>query len=167
MNEYIAWLLERYGRERLFVDTNILLLLVVGSYDRSLISRFKRTLMYTQEDYDLAAAFVGLFEHLVTTSSVLTEVSNLAGQLGSAAREQCFAFFARFIELLQEQHIPSVMLAGLSEFPRFGLTDSGVLQLARGEMIVLTDDLRLAHHMEQHGLPILNFTHLRAPNLLR
>ncbi len=167
MNDYASLLVRRHGRAAVFFDTNILLLLVVGFYDRQLISQFKRTLSYTPEDYDLVDAFVGEFENIVTTSSVLTEVSNLAGQLNSALRSRCFEVFARYIELLDERNVESSAVARLPEFTRFGLTDAASLQISAGSMIVLTDDFRLSGYMESRGLPVLNFTHLRTSNLLR
>jgi hypothetical protein len=167
VNEYVTWLLQTYGRKHLFVDTNVLLPLVIGSYDRTLIPRFKRTTMYTVEDYDLALRFVGLFDQLVTTPSVLTEVSNLAAQLGSSMRAQCFEVFSRIVQRLEERHTPSATIVESPAFLRFGLTDATALRIAHRDVIVLTDDLRLASHMEQESLPVLNFTHLRAPNLLQ
>lgn len=50
---------------------------------------------------------------------------------------------------------------------RFGLTDAAILAVALGGYLVLTDDFRLAGYMESRALPVLNFTHLRAPNLFR
>jgi hypothetical protein len=38
---------------RLLIDTNVLLLHVVGSHDRMLIERLKRTATFTQADFDL------------------------------------------------------------------------------------------------------------------
>lgn len=146
---------------------NILLLLVVGLYDRQHISQFKRTEKYTAADYDLALAFVDSFKQVVTTQSVLTEVSNLAGQLGSAVRAQCFEVFARYIQVLDERQAVSATVAQMPEFTRFGLTDAAILQISAASMIVLTDDFRLSGYMEQRGLPVLNFTHLRTPNLFR
>jgi len=167
LNEYASLLVQRHGRAAIFVDTNILLLLVIGTYDRQLITRFKRTMVYAPEDYDLAVRFVGSFGRVVTTPSVLAEVSNLAGQLGSHLRAACFEVFARYIQVLDEREIASATISQTPEFTRFGLTDAAILQISGGSMIVLTDDLRLSVHMEQQCLPVLDFTHLRTPNLFR
>jgi hypothetical protein len=112
-------------------------------------------------------SFVSIFKQVVTTPSVLAEVSNLAGQLGDRLKSQCFDVFARYIQVLDERQIASATVAHSSEFMRFGLTDAAILQITAGSMIVLTDDFRLAGYMEQRGLPVLNFTHLRTPNLFR
>jgi hypothetical protein len=126
VNDYASLLVRRHGRAAVFFDTNILLLLVVGFYDRQLISQFKRTLSYTPEDYDLVDAFVGEFENIVTTSSVLTEVSNLAGQLNCALRSRCFEVFAAILscwmsETSRVQPLPDCLNSRASDSltPRF------------------------------------------------
>lgn len=158
-------LLRRHRRAGVLVDTNILLLLVVGSYDRAPVPRFKRTAQYTVEDFDLAMRLTRRFARVVTTAGILTEVSNLAGQLGGAARAACFAVFARNIQLLDERPVDSAAVARTPEFVRFGLTDAAILAVAQGGYLVLTDDLRLSGYLASRDLPVLNFTHLRAPNL--
>jgi hypothetical protein len=54
-------LLEKYAGKGVLVDTNILLLLFVGSFDRTKISVFKRTSRFTPEDYDKLVVFLEFF----------------------------------------------------------------------------------------------------------
>lgn len=64
------------------VDTNILLLLMVGAADREAIARFKRTKQrFSPDDFDIATGFLRQFSRIATTASILTETSNLAFQL--------------------------------------------------------------------------------------
>ena len=78
----------------LFVDTNLLLVLVVGLLDPEQVEKFKRTRSYTREDYSLLSDFVSGYDGLLTTPNVLTEVSNLAGYLSEPLRKQAFATLA-------------------------------------------------------------------------
>ena len=41
-----------------FIDTNLLILLVVGSGGREFISKHRRLAIFTEEDYDLLIAFI-------------------------------------------------------------------------------------------------------------
>lgn len=161
MNDYVAPLLRRYRRAGLLIDTNILLLLFVGNFERRLIARFKRTAKFGPEDHDLVTGLFPLFERIVTTPNILTEVSNLAGQLESHQKPGYFAAFARSMALLEEQYIPSVDIGRMTEFDRLGLTDAGILRVARGGYLVLTDDFRLAGLLDSAGVAVLNFEHLR------
>ncbi len=70
-----------HHRQGLLIDSNLLLLLFVGQYDPTRIQKFKRTDQFTVGDYELLADYVEQFRELVTTPSILTEVSNLLGQL--------------------------------------------------------------------------------------
>ena len=61
----------------LLVDSNLLVLLVVGLVNRDRISKFKRTAGYSGEDWDLLAAIIENTSLCYTLPYVLAEVSNL------------------------------------------------------------------------------------------
>ena len=163
MTDSVLRSIQRYHSRGVLVDTNILLLHFVGSYDRELIPRFKRTRTYTVEDYDLLSRLLSQFERIVTTPNILTEVNSLSSQLGEPAKEQYFKEFARGIDTLDEKYVESATAAQLEQFPRLGLTDSGIVHLAKGNYLVLTDDFRLYGVLEHLGIDVLNFNHLRLP----
>ncbi len=103
---------------------------------------------------------------VVTTPAILAEVSNLAGNLESKERFSYFTLFGKQIQQLSEIYVESVDVVNTEEFWRLGLTDAGIIELARRGRLVLTDDLELFHILASMGLPTLNFNHLRMPNLL-
>jgi hypothetical protein len=142
-------------------------MLFIGSYDRNLVPLFKRTAQYTVEDYELAARLFAFFTKVVTTPAILTEESNLAGQLSGELKPRFFTAFARGLILLEEHYIPSVEIARLPEFARFGLTDATIRQIAQAGYLVLTNDFRLAGYLDSTNIPALNFNHLRQANLFR
>ncbi|MDY7004002.1 MAG: hypothetical protein SWX82_08580 [Cyanobacteriota bacterium] len=53
MINYIRQLFGKYKQKGVIVDTNILLLLFVGSVNKDRISKFKRTEQFLPKDYDL------------------------------------------------------------------------------------------------------------------
>jgi hypothetical protein len=77
MNDEIQRLVVRYARKGILIDTNILLLYFLGSFDQDLIPSFKRTVQFTVEDYNTLLLLLQMFDRLVTTPNILTEVSNL------------------------------------------------------------------------------------------
>ena len=161
MSKHAISLLQRYRSRGILVDTNILLLHFVGSFDRSLISRFKRTQSYTVEDYDLLTEFLSHFDRTVTTPNILSEVNSLSGQMGEPARTGYFGHFATRIDILAEEYVVSAEVARIEHFPRIGLTDSGIMHLAKGCYLVLTDDFALCGFLQKEGIDVLNFNHLR------
>ena len=155
-----------YKDKGVLIDTNVLLLLFVGLHNRNGIPRFKRTAQFIPEDFDCLTGVIQLFKQLVTTPSILTEVSNLLGQLSEGIRLSVLRSFSFSLQRFQEDFTPSVELARESCFPKFGLTDAGIVHSARGRFLVLTDDFRLAGYLQRQGIDVVNFNHLRTAYLL-
>ena len=161
MNDHVATLVQRYRSRGVLVDTNILLLFFVGSFDRNLISRFKRTERYTPGDFDLLIRLLTRFDRMVTTPNILSEVNGLSAQLGEPAKTAYFQHFSETIGLIAETYVVSAEAAKLDHFPKLGLTDSGIVQLVKGKYLVLTDDFPLSGFLADAGIDALNFNHLR------
>lgn len=163
MNTYIDDLLNRFRSKGALIDANLLLLLLVGSYDRSLlgVEGFKRVQKYTLEDYALLVSLLEQFKMSVTTPHILTEVSNLAGQLAENHKTACFKRFGEMFRAFSELNDPSLKATLRPEFPYLGLTDC-VIADAAADYLVITDDLRFFASLERAGLEALNFNHIRS-----
>ena len=154
-------LIQRYKQAGILVDTNILLLYFIGAYDQDLIPKFKRTRQFTVEDHAILISLLGLFDKIVTTPNILTEVSNLSGQLGEPKKSEYFKKFSSGISLLEEEYVASKDVADMQEFVRFGLTDTGIVHLTRGKYLVLTDDLQLSQYLQSAEVDVINFNNIR------
>ena len=152
---------QRYRQAGIMVDTNILLLFFIGAFDQNLIPRFKRTRQFSVEDYATLISILGLFDRIATTPHILTEVSNLSGQLGEPARSEYFKKFSSDITLLEEENVASRDVAQMQEFVKFGLTDTGIIHLTKGKYLVLTDDFWLSQYLQSAGVDVVNFNHIR------
>lgn len=154
-------LLQRYRGKKVLVDSNLLLLLLIGSYDPSLIARFKRVGKYSVDDFELLRTFVLLFATVVTAPHVLTEVSNLANSLGSQIKEQWFGHFRTTLQLFEEHPLKAQNLSTKDEFLAFGLTDAALCALC-GEVLLVTEDYKLSGFLQSKNLPVINFSDIRA-----
>lgn len=161
-----AGLLSKYRAGGILIDTNILLMILVGAYNPDRIPSFKRTAAYTVADFHLAVKLVQYMANVITTPSILAEVSNLSGQLDSKERFEYFSSFGWQIQKLLGIYVESVDVVRTDEFLRLGLTDAGIVELARRGRLVLTDDLPLFHRLMSMELPTLNFNHIRMSSLL-
>ncbi len=126
-----------------FLDSNLLVLLVVGSESRELISKHRRLQDYSAEDYDILCEFLETAKKLFVTPNTLTETSNLLGQHGEPER---FALMARLQYLIcksQEITIASKEASANRNFQRLGLTDAVLLEAVTEETPVLTVDFSL------------------------
>jgi hypothetical protein len=72
-------LIEKHRANGLLIDTNLLVLFLVGKTNKSRILSFKRTQAYTLEDFELLERLVDQFRTLITTPHVLTR-SQQSGQ---------------------------------------------------------------------------------------
>jgi len=165
MNEYFTNLLQTYKRRGILVDTNILLVYFVGLYDPKMIPKCKRTCTFAIEDYETIAGLLDFFDVRVTTTHVLTEVSNFIGQLPEKTGFGCYDVFSTAVEVLEEQHLSAEEISSDKVvFRKFGLTDTGIALLAKDKYLVLTDDLPIFHYLTNSGIDVLNFNHIREMN---
>lgn len=159
--DYVIELLGRYKGKGLLIDANLLLLYFVGAYDPDRISRFKRTMAFTVDEFLLLATVFDYFDIIITTPNILTEVSNLSGQLPKDLHSFFFNDLAKRIPVLEEHYTSSSTIASSTHFNRFGLTDSGIIDIVKDKYLVLTDDLKLFDHLQNLGIDAVNFNHLR------
>jgi hypothetical protein len=149
-------------RETLFIDTNLLLVLMVGALDLDQVERFKRTRAYSRDDYTLLTTYVGGFQRMLTTPNVLTEVSNLLGQLAEPLRRRALLALGLLTGEFREQYVPSTQLAADPHFPLLGISDTSIIRSADKDVTVLTDDLQLYVRLAAAGGDVVNFNHLRS-----
>lgn len=156
-------LIAKHGRNGILVDTNILLLEVVGSAEPKILANrsFRRTERFTVHDFRTLESLLRRFARVVTTPNILTEVSNLCGQLAEPARSRILRAFGNAIGAMRERQVSGTRLAAEEMFVRFGITDCGIMLAARKGYLVLTDDFPLANYLLSNGLDAINFNHLR------
>jgi hypothetical protein len=161
--EFFETLLRRYRGKGLLVDTNVLLLLLVGSIDPKIIGDFKITANqgFTETDYETLQNLIKNFQKVVTTPHILAEVSNHADKFKSESHQRIFSKFISLIDLLEEHFESAKALARSDAFVRFGLTDTAISMLAAKKFLVLTVDLSLAGYLKKKGVDAINFNNLR------
>lgn len=152
-------------RAGLLIDTNLLVLFVVGSVNRDRIENFKRTRQYSKTDYRLLLRVLEDFKPLYTLAHVMAEVSNLTDLTGPE-RLKARHILKETLAILQEPEMPSVRAAQSAPYESLGLVDAAIAALAREyKCAVLTDDLDLYLALSREGIVALNFTHLRERDL--
>ena len=146
---------------RLLVDTNLLVLLIVGKVNRKRIEKFKRTNTYCESDFDLLFELIAQATETYTVTHVMAETSNLTDLKGHEG-EESRASLKKLAASLIEPPIASTEAAQDDSFAALGLTDAAIARIARlHECTVLTDDFNLYRYLLTNELPVLNFTHLR------
>ena len=145
----------------ILLDTNLLLLFVVGTTSRDYISKHKRLTQFTVKDFDTLIQLIERAPEVLLLPNTLTETSNLAAYIGEPAKTDIFRMLHTVISNSREQYIRSNIAAGRQEFIRLGLTDSALVEASTNEVAVLTTDFNLYHAALSKGTPAINFNHLR------
>ncbi len=144
------------------LDTNLMVLLTVGSAARDYIAKHKRLQSYTVDDFDLINILIAQFSDIVLIPHILSEASSIARQISQPALRGVQSAFRRLISGCTEYPVPSVLACERSEFARLGLTDAVILhfcslQLAGIPPTLLTTDTDLADSAIAQGHSVIDY----------
>lgn len=169
MSDAVTAIVQKHRQAGILVDSNLLLLYLVGGFDRTAIAGFKRLQAYEVADYDLLCRLLSYFDRIIVTPNILTEVSNLAGHLRQDVREAFFMWLAVRLATSEvaERYIESNRASARTDFRRLGLTDMAIGVVAASNVPVLTDDVNLYLHLTAHKADVLNFNHIRFSSWLQ
>ena len=146
----------------LFIDANLIVLLVVGLAGRDLIARHRRTRTFAVEDYDRLIRAISRVGKLRVTPNTLTEASNLLGQHREPQRSRLLLKLRDLIEQSPETVVASADAARRDVFPRLGLADAALLEIVSADAPLLTVDLDLYVAALASGEEAaINFNHWR------
>ena len=145
----------------ILLDTNLLLLFIVGTASRDYISKHKRLTQFTVDDYDALVKVIECAPEVLLSPNTLTETSNLAAYIAEPAKAAIFRVLQNVIRSSPEQYIPSRVATERHEFLRLGLTDAALVEASTDEVAILTTDLDLYLAAIAKGSPAMNFNHLR------
>ena len=153
-------LIEKHRNNGILLDTNLMVLLLVGLVNPERIVGFKRTSHYSKHDFERLVGVVDQFERRYITPGIWAEVNNLTDLKGDEL-QLVRAHFKQQAELVIEHHSPARDLVAHAAFSRLGFTDASICELAKQPILVLTDDLDLHMWLQEHDVDSVKFTWLR------
>jgi hypothetical protein len=147
----------------IILDTNLLILWVVGMASTSYISSHKKLSKYTIDEFLILNNILSKYNYILVTPNSLAETSNLIHFIKDPARTNIYKIFKYLINSkeIKEIYVDSISATQWPEFIRLGLTDCVLLSLLKHPSTLLTDDLSLYLAALKHGLRAENFTHYR------
>jgi hypothetical protein len=160
---YIEELIGKYRQKGVFVDTNMLVLYIMGITDIRLVNKTVLGKNYTENDFNLVAKFIRYFDRKVTSPHILTETSDLIGEdnnFHTALKE--------YIKISTEKYELSLNLSENDYFFKFGLADSSIIYAStdsfKDSHLVFTADNNLYGYLTSLGVDAVNLDSLRALN---
>ena len=146
-----------------FLDTNLLILLIVGGVDTCIIAKHRRLSDYTEDDYVLLLVILEEASRIFVTPNTLTEASNLLAQHGEPERSLLMAGLRYLIDESEEIVVSSALASAHPEFSRLGLTDVALLEAISLETPLITADMNLyAAALEKDENAAVNFREFMA-----
>jgi hypothetical protein len=157
----ILRLVQKHWARGAVIDTNLLLVYLVGVCSEEWIREFKCTATYDIESFRGLLRFISQFHELIVTPHILSEVSNLGAKLGGRRSPRFFDALRTFVGEATERYEPARAPVANPHFPMIGVADSSIAELATQGFLVVTDDLRLAGKLKKQGGATVNFNHIR------
>jgi hypothetical protein len=145
------------------IDTNLLLLLIVGLASPHYILKHKRVEPhFTPDDFEMLGLKIAEFSDIVTLRHILAETSSLIRQHGNPELGHILSTFRCFIERTVEIPATSLNAARGEEFESLGLTDAVIVQFCGLEIdgtkpTRLTTDTRLADRAKSLGQNVFDY----------
>ncbi|ACA15220.1 conserved hypothetical protein [Methylobacterium sp. 4-46] len=145
----------------ILLDTQLLVLLVVGRTSKGIVAKHKNLTEFTAEDFDLLLILLGDNPALILLPNTVSEAANLLRQHRDPERTAILRTFAEIIGGHAEHYVASRKVVVRREYARLGITDSAILEIGRGNLEILTADLDLFLAAVGLSLRATNFNHKR------
>jgi hypothetical protein len=157
MTDYLSQLVEKYKKSGVFIDSEILLLYIVGSKDPRQIRNFGRTANFDENDFILVSEFIEKFDHKITSPHILTEVSDLLGE-----SNDFHTLLKTYIDISEEKYLTSREIAKNNSFFKFGLADSAIIEISQNSHLIFTADNRFYGYLQNIRVDSVNFNSLKS-----
>lgn len=160
--DYFHYLVSKYLNKGIILDTNLLLLYLIGLFNPALIQKFKRTDKYSNEDFVITGNFVSKFNHVIITPHILAELSSLSKDLPDTYLYSYFEVVIKTLSPYTERNISKDIIFQNPLLSRIGVTDVAIHQLSSDTAyLVFTDDMRLTSFLQNSGVDVINLNHIR------
>ena len=147
-----------------FLDTNLLILYVVGREGTHIIPKHKRLSGYSEEDFSLLQELLEPVRRVLVTPNTLTETSNLLAQHANPERDLLLEMLRYIIQESEEVVVASADASLNDRFVQLGLTDAALLEAITEDTPLITVDVRLWQFAIERGIySAINFNPLRRP----
>ncbi|MFM2389759.1 MAG: hypothetical protein RLZZ437_1314 [Pseudomonadota bacterium] len=148
---------------RLLLDTNVLVLFIVGSIRPEEIGKAKRIQEFDRDDFDLIAHFASQTREHISTAHVLAETSNFIGSGYQEITKGACEALGEYVTKLSEIPFPAKEIVSTEEYRLLGLTDAAVLLLSEGNTRVISTDFHLCNRLTAKGVDAVNPRNFRTP----
>lgn len=163
MVEYLSfeYLVNKYSRLGLIIDTCPLLVLIVGRCKPSELHHIGK---YNEEDYNIIVDFLKKFQRIIVTPYIISELSSIAHtRLDKSYFKEIILGCISQLKTFQEQQIKKDKVLNKKEAQWLGFTDVSIMISSETQnLLVLTEDSGLTIGCRNSGINVIDFSSLRA-----
>lgn len=145
----------------ILIDTNSLIVLIIGMIDPKLIGRHKRTSIYEEEDYNQLTSLIRSLDKLIVLPNIWTEVDNLLNGFIGGHKWKYIDVFKGLVKISSERYIESAIGCENIHFSSLGLTDSLILEIGKKCEFIITSDSKLSDFANAEGLLVYDLVKIR------
>lgn len=167
--DYFRKMFRKYRDIGILIDTNLILVYLLGRIDPGFISTNERTKTYREVDFRILEGIIKNTNKIIVSSYILTEVSNLSKIRRHNLREY-YEEFTKYIITSSEDSPPTQTLISKETqdtLLKFGLTDLSIIETLRiNNYLLLSADFKLCSKVLDLGYDAINYTNIQTYNWL-
>lgn len=145
----------------ILIDTNALIILIMGRINPKLINTHRRTSIYDQEDYYNLIEFVKDISKIITLPNILTEVDNLLNSDLGKYHYQYIKVFLEFLKQSNEKYFETKKIIESQHFLNLGLTDSAIIEVAKDCDYLITADSKLSDFAKANSINVIDLVEIK------
>ncbi len=148
---------------RILIDTNALIVYLLGLMDPDIIKTHKRTQIYEPEDFFFLANIIQDPSNILVTPNTITETDNLLNNFSGERKYTYILAIAEMIRTASEHYIQSNRVIEAPHFISHGITDIALILLAQQQEVALfiTADSKLGDLAKAHSINVLDLVEYR------
>ncbi len=149
----------------ILIDSNALIVLLLGLMNPEIINHHKRTSPYDKEDfYNLLIAIKSL-DRLVVLPNIWTEVDNVLNDFRGNLKYIYISKIITLIKVVLEKYLPSNLAIDNPAFYDLGITDALVLHHAKNCEFLITSDSVLSDYAVANGIKVYDMIKIKNERL--
>jgi TPP-dependent 2-oxoacid decarboxylase len=141
------------------LDTNVFILYVLGLMEvgEKGIQRHKTTSIYTIKHFYFLLSLIAPYQQIVISPNIATEVDNLLNRFTGENRYKYIQITHNIFKASTEVYIETLKTMSHLFYPDLGVTDTGVLMMAKNCDLLISGDSQLCDYAKSEGLKVFDF----------
>ncbi len=145
----------------IIIDSNSLIVLLLGLINPSLINKHSKTSIYNEEDYHTLVEVIKDIKSLIVLPNIWTEVDNLLNKFTGGYKDLYVQKIIQTIKETSEEYIESQSVENNYAFYDLGLTDTLILEYAKNCEMLITSDSQLSDYARANGVTVFDLKELK------